>query len=542
MTTNTEASALWESLQEREKEQAVLLSFSNDLAAARDKEDLSRIIHQRLTELFVYDDFIICTVDEEQGLHKTFFHFFREKPKDYDFYMQVISESYPVEDGFYNVVLQSAEVVRFDLAKLLKDKKELPQYIQYQYNNGIREVIAIALHNQKGKVGTFFLLLKNPDTFTTQALRLLQGLSYQLAITIANIIANEKIEKQLQEISHYKQQLEEENLYLQEERNVAYNFSEIVGSGTEMQKIFQLVSQVAAADSTVLLLGETGTGKELIARAIHMASPRKNKLMIKVNCAALPASLIESELFGHERGSFTGASDQRIGKFELANNSTLFLDEIGELPLELQVKLLRVLQEKEIERVGGRKSIKVNVRIIAATNRNLQKEVDAGKFRADLFYRLNVFPITLPPLRNRKEDIPVLTAHFIARYSRNAGKKMMTLSPKVMEELVAYSWPGNVRELEHLVERSVLLTNGTTIKQMYLPSRTPKEPVNTPEEFQILPLDEMERTYILKVLKVCNGRISGPHGAAVKLGLPPTTLISKMQRLGIKKEHFVDRN
>lgn len=518
----------------REKEQAVLLSFSNDLAAARDKEELSRIIHERLMELFVYDDFIICTVDEEQHLHRAFFHFYREKPTDYELYSQVISESYPVDDGFFNLVLESNEAVRFDLTT---NKKKLPEYIQYQYNNGIREVIAFALHNQKGKVGTFFLLLKNPDTFTAQALRLLQGLSYQLAITIANIIANEKIEKQLQEIRHYKEQLEEENLYLQEERN---NFSEIVGAGTEIQKIFQLVSQVAAADSTVLLLGETGTGKELIARAIHKASPRKDKLMIRVNCAALPANLIESELFGHEKGSFTGASEQRIGKFELANNSTLFLDEIGELPLELQVKLLRVLQEREIERVGGRKSIKINVRIIAATNRNLQKEVDAGRFRADLFYRLNVFPITLPPLRKRKEDIPILTSHFITKYSRNTGKKITKLLPGIMEALIAYSWPGNVRELEHLVERSVLLTNGSVIKEMRLPSHVEKETVKN-EEFQVLPYDEMERQYILKVLKTCQGKISGPHGAAVRLQLPPTTLISKMQRLGIKKEHFIER-
>jgi transcriptional regulator with GAF, ATPase, and Fis domain len=364
----------------------------------------------------------------------------------------------------------------------------------------------------------------------------LQGLSYQLAITIANIIANEQIEKQLDEIRHYKQQLEEENLYLQEERNAGYNFSEIIGAGTEMQKIFRLVSQVAPSDATVLLMGETGTGKELIARAIHNASPRKDKLMVKVNCATLPPNLIESELFGHEKGSFTGASERRIGKFELANNSTLFLDEIGELPTELQVKLLRALQEKEIERIGGRGPIKVNVRIIAATNRNLQKEADAGRFRSDLFYRLNVFPVTLPPLRNRKEDIPVLTTHFIARYARIAGKKINNLSPRVMESLLNYSWPGNVRELEHLVERSVLLTTGSTIKQMHLPSGNQKEV--TMGEFTIVPLDEMERTYILKVLKACKGRISGPYGAAIKLRLPSTTLISKMQKLGIKKEHF----
>jgi formate hydrogenlyase transcriptional activator len=346
------------------------------------------------------------------------------------------------------------------------------------------------------------------------------------------------IHQRLNELFVHKQQLEEENLYLQEERNAKYNFSEIIGAGTEMQKVFHLVSQVATSDATVLLMGETGTGKELIARAIHNSSLRKDKLMVKVNCATLPPNLIESELFGHEKGSFTGATDRRIGKFELANNSTLFLDEIGELPLDLQAKLLRVLQEKEIERIGGRASIKVNVRIIAATNRNLQKEADANRFRSDLFYRLNVFPVILPPLRHRKEDISVLTEHFIARYARMAGKKINGISPKVMESLLSYSWPGNVRELEHLVERSILLTTGTTIKQMHLPTAHQKEPGNG--EFTIVPLDEMERTYILKVLKVCKGRISGPYGAAVKLGLPSTTLISKMQKLGIKKEHFHD--
>jgi transcriptional regulator with GAF, ATPase, and Fis domain len=310
----------------------------------------------------------------------------------------------------------------------------------------------------------------------------------------------------------------------------------MVGSGAEMQKIFRLVEQVAPSDSTVLLLGETGTGKELIARAIHDASSRKDQTMIKVNCAALPANLIESELFGHEKGSFTGAIERRIGKFELASNSTLFLDEIGELPLELQVKLLRALQEKEIERIGGRGSIKVNTRIIAATNRNLLTEVQEGRFRADLYYRLDVFPITLPPLRHRMEDIPVLTTHFISRYASSAGKKITTLSHKVLDDLMTYSWPGNVRELEHLVERSVLLTNGDTILKMTLPSSVP-HPLPTPiiDEFHIRPLEEVERDYILQAIKKCNGRVSGPHGAAIRLGLPSTTLISKMQKLGIKK-------
>jgi len=244
-------------------------------------------------------------------------------------------------------------------------------------------------------------------------------------------------------------------------------------------------------------------------------------------------------LFGHEKGSFTGASDRRIGKFELANNSTLFLDEIGELPMELQVKLLRVLQEKEIERIGGRATIKVNVRIIAATNRNLEKEVSQNRFRTDLYYRLNVFPITLPPLRKRKEDIPALTSHFIDRFARNAGKNILTISHKVMAKLMAYSWPGNIRELEHLIERTVLLTNNTIIKEIRLPEKNNITDAFGNTAFHIRPLEEIEREYILKVLKICKGRISGPAGAAIKLKMPATTLISKMQKLGIRKEHFV---
>jgi len=354
--------------------------------------------------------------------------------------------------------------------------------------------------------------------------------------------AIEKIEKHQEEIRYLKQQLEADNLHLYEAQDSHTNFPEIIGAGQEMQKVLQLVSQVAASDATVLLHGETGSGKEVIARAIHNASTRKDKIMVKVNCAAIPANLIESELFGHEKGSFTGATERRIGKFELANGSTLFLDEIGELPLELQTKLLRALQEKEIERVGGRGTIKINVRIITATNRNLQKEAEEGKFRSDLYYRLNVFPITLPPLRHRKDDIPVLTSHFIARYSRNTGKKITNLSKKALEELLAYSWPGNVRELEHLIERSVLLSNGPTIKKVFLPDNHQIKTINIPEEFIIRPLKEIEKEYILKVIKKCNGRISGPQGAATKMGLPHTTLISRMQKLGIKKEHLANAN
>jgi len=354
-------------------------------------------------------------------------------------------------------------------------------------------------------------------------------------------ILQEKISKQLAEISQYKEQLEEETSYLKEEIQTTQNYGDIIGESPAIKKIFKLVSQVAMSDSTVLILGETGTGKELIARAIHNNSSRKNKLMVKVNCAALPPGLIESELFGHERGSFTGATEQRLGKFELANNSTLFLDEIGEMPIDLQVKLLRVLQEREIERVGGSKTIKVDVRIVAATNRDVEKEVAEGRFRRDLYYRLNIFPISLPPLRERKEDIPLLAAYFVRRFAKKADRQITTFSNMAMQHMVQYNWPGNIRELEHIIERCVLLSSGDAIKLADLPSskRTSvnPEPVETP----LKTIDENERDHILRILKFCGGKLAGNSGAAQILGVPAGTLYSKMKRLGIKREHSLNQ-
>lgn len=344
----------------------------------------------------------------------------------------------------------------------------------------------------------------------------------------------QKIEDQLKEIKKYKAQLEEENLYLQDQIKYVHNYDEIIGESPAIQRVFHLISNVAPSDSTVLIQGETGTGKELIARAIHNDSSRRDKLMVKVNCAAIPANLVESELFGHERGSFTGATERRIGKFELANNSTLFLDEIGEMALDLQVKLLRAIQEKEIERIGGKGVIKTDVRIIAATNRNLLKEVEAGRFRSDLFYRLDVFPVHLPPLRERRDDIPLLVSHFIERLTRKSGKQIKQVSAKAMKAMIAYDWPGNIRELEHVVERGILMTAGTTLKEIYLPQTT-KEILST--EISLKTLEQNERDHIIAVLKKSNGRIRGYQGAAELLNVPPTTLHSKIKKLKIKKMH-----
>ena len=334
-------------------------------------------------------------------------------------------------------------------------------------------------------------------------------------------------------------QFQEEQICLEEVVETNQNYPEIIGQSAELKQMLLLVSRVAPTNSTVLILGETGTGKELVARAIHNNSSRKGKPLVKVNCATLPANLIESELFGHERGSFTGATDRRTGKFELAHHSTLFLDEIGELPLELQVKLLRVLQEKEIERIGGRSTIHVDVRIIAATNRDLEKEVNEGKFRADLYYRLNIFPISLPSLRERRDDIPLLATHFIKKISKKIGTKITAVSKYVIEQIMNYDWPGNIRELEHVIERNILLSDDDVLRQIQLPHTRLKDifegSTNRPG---VKTIEENERDHIVNVLRQCKGRVAGFGGAAKSLGIPPSTLASKLKRLGIQKANY----
>lgn len=312
----------------------------------------------------------------------------------------------------------------------------------------------------------------------------------------------------------------------------------IIGQSSALREVLKKLAVVAPTPTSVLIIGESGTGKEAVAHAIHTLSTRKNKPFITLNCAALPESLIESELFGHERGAFTGANNKRIGKFEQADGGTIFLDEIGELPLDSQVKLLRVLQEKEIERLGGDDTIKVDVRIVAATNRNLEKEVAEGRFRLDLYYRLNVFPVTLPALRNRKEDIELLVQHFIGKYAQQLRRGRITISDFALEQLKVYNWPGNIRELQHLIERSVILTTETNlIESVELPKVMPKIMETTTYQ-GIKTMEEMERDHIMNALKECGGRVSGQGGAAEVLNIPATTLYSKMKKLGIKQGFY----
>jgi transcriptional regulator with GAF, ATPase, and Fis domain len=346
------------------------------------------------------------------------------------------------------------------------------------------------------------------------------------------------LETAFEQIKALKDQLYNENIALREEIDRSSMFEEIVGESPALQGVLAHVVKVAPTDSTVLVTGETGTGKELIARAIHKRSQRAARAFVSVNCAAIPASLIASELFGHEKGAFTGATQRRLGRFELAEGGTIFLDEIGELPADVQIALLRVLQEREFERVGGAKVIRADVRVIAATNRNLLAGIEAGTFRKDLYYRLNVFPVEMPPLRKRKEDIPLLVEYFIDRYATKAGKKIRGITKAALERLAAYAWPGNIRELQNVIERSVIVceTETFTVDESWLLSKLDAA------ELTVRPLVKMpaaeEKKAIEAALADARGRVSGPSGAAAKLGIPPSTLDSKIKALKINKHRF----
>jgi PAS domain S-box-containing protein len=347
----------------------------------------------------------------------------------------------------------------------------------------------------------------------------------------AVVEAHEQLVIAHEEVSRLKNQLQEENIYLQEEIKLQQNFGDIVGASDALKYVLFKIEQVAPTDSTVLITGETGTGKELVARAIHSASARGDRPMVKVNCAALSASLIESELFGHERGAFTGALNRKIGRFELADGATIFLDEIGELPLELQVKLLRIIQEGEFERLGSSKTVKVDARIIAATNRNLKEQVNQGLFREDLWYRLNVFPITVPPLRQRREDIPMLVEHFSRTFSRKLGKEIASVAPATINALRNYSWPGNIRELANVIERAVINAHGPVLRV-----QEQLQPVNGDSAHAVnKTLEEVERDYIMRILEDRGWKIEGPNGAAHVLGMNPSTLRTRMAKLSITK-------
>ena len=394
-------------------------------------------------------------------------------------------------------------------------------------------LLSFPLRMENGGIFSFCFYSRKPDAYYSDHIVLLNHLQPVLKRNIE--------QKPAAEYSRVKSEFQvtkDERLNRNKADTNDPGFEGIIGNSHLLLNVFDLIRQVAPSDTSVLILGESGTGKERIADLIHDLSPRKNKPLVKINCTTLPSTLIESELFGHEKGSFTGALDRRIGKFEKADKGTIFLDEIGEMPLDLQVKLLRVLQEKYIERIGAKDITRVDVRIIAATNRKLEKEVAEGRFRLDLYYRLNVFPIEIPPLRERTEDIPALANHFIRHNNRKAGKTITGLSDRVLKMMSSYHWPGNIRELENLIERSVLLARGNIIEDISLPSKHNHEDSQLAQSARAKTIFENERDHIISILKKCDGRIWGPGGAAEILNLPPTTLRSRMKKLGIQKESY----
>jgi formate hydrogenlyase transcriptional activator len=396
---------------------------------------------------------------------------------------------------------------------------------------GIHSYISLPLVKHGELVGAITFLSFYKQAFTDDDVQLLQDLSEIVSIAVYNALAYEQIRE-------LRDQLQVENRVLQDEIVQKSIFEEIVGSSTALRNVLAAIGKVAPTDSTVLITGETGTGKELVAHAIHRRSSRSSRALVKVNCAALPAELIASELFGHEKGAFTGALNQRIGRFEAANGGTIFLDEIGELSAEMQVSLLRVLQEKEFERVGGNKTIRTDVRVIAATNRDLARHVQENHFRMDLFYRLNVFPVHVPSLRERADDIPILVDYFVSHFARRMGKRIRQVERRTLEALQAYSWPGNIRELQNLIERGVILAEGETfrLETGMLPqlSRTDTSfPVRESGATR-----EGQRAEIEAVLRETRGRVSGPSGAAARLGMPASTLESKIRTLKINKHLF----
>jgi formate hydrogenlyase transcriptional activator len=423
---------------------------------------------------------------------------------------------------------------------------------EQQYPND-RIAVAAGIHSDcivplivGGKsIGTLNIGSGEKNEYSEADLELLQEVANQVALAVANM-------RSYEEIVELKARLEKENVYLQEEIRTEHNFEEIIGNSPALLAVLRKVEQVAPTDSTVLIYGETGTGKELIARAIHDRSARKNRPLLKVNCSAISAGLVESELFGHVKGAFTGAFERHVGRFELADGGTIFLDEIGELPLETQVKLLRVLQEREFEPVGSNRPVRVDVRVIAATNRNLQESIRTGEFRSDLFYRLNVFPIDMPPLRERSSDIPQLAMFFLARFSKKLGKDIQGMSRETVDLLTSYSWPGNIRELQNVIERAVILSKGSVLELEpdLVPALTPagSSPVGDRSSEVVRPpasaspasatLEELERDHIVAVLTQTRGVVEGPRGAAKILGLHPNTLRHRMQKLGLKRSAY----
>jgi formate hydrogenlyase transcriptional activator len=515
-------------LRKTEEKNRILLQINNAIITNLTQQALLHSISEALQPVFPFDR---CAITLYQPERDSFRFLAVEGELLSDYFKTGLEFSRDETCGSW-VFEHLRPLVRRDLEK------------EQQYLNerrlaaeGIRSLCVVPLTLQGKCFGLLSVVSQQRDRYSDEDAVFLQEVANQVALAVQNM-------QSYQEIAALKARLEKENVYLREELHAEHNFEEIVGSSPALLKALHAVEQVAPTDSTVLIYGETGTGKELVARAIHSRSTRNGRALVSVNCSAISAGLVESELFGHMKGAFTGALERRIGRFELANGGTIFLDEIGELSLETQVKLLRVLQEHEFEPVGSSHPLRVDVRVIAATNRNLLEAVQAGRFRSDLFYRLNVFPIELPPLRDRRSDIPQLVAFCVAQFSKRLRKKIDGVSRESMENLVDYPWPGNIRELQNVIERAIIVSADPTIRldRDLMPVVAAAKGIEAPEDRQadsksskpLLTLDEADRNHILAALQHAGGVVDGPAGAARILSIHPNTLRHRMDKLGIK--------
>jgi formate hydrogenlyase transcriptional activator len=505
-----------ETLREEKKRLQVLMEVSRVLAAKWDARQVFPRISAYLRRVLRQEYAALAVHDEKSG---------QLVRQAIDFPLR----KRPASDAEISAGKDPGGKALLERAPLIFNKDEMQRFPAGTADDllaeGLKSLCCVPLLRPKGPLGVLVLGSTRADAFKTDDLTLLNQVAAQLAIALENARA-------AREVEHLRNRLVQDKRHLEGENRAQLHFEEIIGESPALKQVLDQVRIVAASDATVLILGETGTGKGLIARAIHRNSKRKDRGFITLNCAAIPTGLLESELFGHEKGAFTGAVSQKVGRLELADKGTLFLDEIGEIPLELQPKLLRVLQDHEFERLGGTRTIKVDLRLIAATNRDLARSVAEKEFRSDLFYRLNVFPIRMPSLRERREDIPLLIRYFVRQFDRGMNRGIETIPSETMNALINWHWPGNVRELENFIERSVILTDGTALRAPLAEFQA--ETSNTVEQS----LEGTEREYIIRVLRETGGMISGATGAAQRLGLKRTTLQSKIKRLGITPRDY----